>query len=157
MVEAPPSRIFWKNWASCKTSGGKQAPVLDQTMAKAEPTGIQVDGFFLHGSTATPDVAPDCAKAVSLLNKSTYGGKKMASDPLFNMAAQLVAAELNYAAGAYTCQKVTDAISAANTLLTKYGFNGTTHSALLPGDPTKANDLAKRLDDYNNNLASACQ
>ena len=28
---------FWKNWASCKTSKGNQKPILDQTLAKAEP------------------------------------------------------------------------------------------------------------------------
>ncbi|WP_024303656.1 hypothetical protein [Pseudogulbenkiania sp. MAI-1] len=148
---------FWKNWASCKQSSGKQAPVLDQTMAKAEPTGIQVDGLYLHGSVATPDKAPDCSKAVSLLNKSTFDGKKKASDPLFNMAAQLVAAELNYAAGAAQCAKVTDAIKQANDLLTKYQFTGYGYTGpLSSADASLANSLAKRLDDYNNNLPSAC-
>jgi hypothetical protein len=149
---------FWKNWASCKKSSGKQAPVLDQTMAKAEPTGIQVDSFYLHGSTVSPDVAPDCAKAVNLLSKQNFSGQKKASDPLFNMTAQLVAAELNVTAGALTCPLVVNAISQANALLTKYGFNGTTYSpALTAADATLANSLATRLDDYNNDRPSACQ
>lgn len=148
---------FWKNWASCKQSGGKQAPVLDRTMALAEPTGIQVNSFYLHGSVANPDVAPDCSKAVSLLNKSTFGGTKKASDPLFNMAAQLVAAELNYAAGAGTCAKVTEAIAAANALLTKYQFTGNGYTGKVSAtDASLARSLATRLDNYNNNLPSAC-
>jgi len=149
---------FWKNWASCKKSGGNQAPVLDQTMAKAEPTGIQYDSLYLHGSTATPNVAPDCAKAVNLLSKQNFNGVNQASDPLFNMAAQLIAAELNYTAGAYKCPLVTDAIAKANALLTKYSFNGTGYTGKLSAsDASLANSLAKRLDDYNNNRASACQ
>jgi Prealbumin-like fold domain len=157
---------FWKNWASCKKSGGGQQPVLDQTMAKAETTGIQVDSFYLHGSTATPNVAPDCAKAVNLLSKQNFKGVNKASDPLFNMAAQLVAAELNLVAGAYSCPAVVAAIGQANALLTKYSFNGTSYTGTLVvnaaanppvNDPALANSLAKRLDDYNNNRASACQ
>ena len=148
---------FWKNWASCKKSGGKQTPVLDQTMAKAEPSGIQVDSFYLHGSTAYPNVAPDCAKAVNLLSKQNFDGVNKASDPLFNMAAQLVAAELNYTAGAYKCPAVTTAILQANALLTSYKFNGTTYTGKLnAADATLANNLAKRLDDYNNNRPGAC-
>lgn len=148
---------FWRNWASCKKSGGKQAPVLDQTMAKAEPTGIQIDSFYLHGSTATPNVAPDCAKAVNLLSKQNFNGVNKASDPLFNMAAQLMAAQLNLTAGAYTCPTVSSAVLQANALLTKYGFNGTSYTGKLSAaDASLANSLAKRLDDYNNNRPAAC-
>ena len=31
---------FWKNWASCAGSQGKQKPVLDRTLAAADPGGI---------------------------------------------------------------------------------------------------------------------
>ena len=83
---------FWKNWASCANSSGNKKPVLDQTLAAATPPGIKVGKFYL--------TAGQCGYAVNLLNKSTMkGGVKMASDPLFNMTAQLVAAELNIAAG----------------------------------------------------------
>ncbi len=149
---------FWKNWASCSNSKGGQKPVLDQTMAKAEPTGIKVDSFYLHGSTSTPNVAPDCSKAVALLNKSTFDGKKKASDPLFNMAAQLVAAELNIAAGAGSCGPVTTAINGANALLTKYLFTGNGYTGTLSAaDATLANQYATRFDNYNNDRLSACQ
>jgi hypothetical protein len=47
---------------------------------------------------------PDCAKPVNILNKTTIDGKtKKASDPLFNMAAQLLATRLNVTGGAGTC------------------------------------------------------
>jgi len=148
---------FWKNWASCKTSGGKQAPVLDQTMAKAQPTGIQVDSFYLHGSTTTPNSAPDCAKAVNLLSKQNFSGVNKSSDPLFNMTAQLVAAELNLVAGSYTCPNVANAINQANALLTKYKFDGTGYTGKLSAaDAASANSLATTLDNYNNDRPGVC-
>jgi hypothetical protein len=154
---------FWKNWASCATSGGKQKPVLDQTLAMAEPNGEVISAtsgtypafgptiyLVLHGGT--PNSAPDCLKAVRLLNKSTTdAGKKMASDPAFNLAAQLVAAELNYTAGAGRTPAATDAIQQAVLLLGKYKFDGKTHTKISAADATTMNNLAKILDDYNNN------
>lgn len=153
---------FWKNWASC--SGGNQKPVLDQTLAKAEPTGIVVSAtsgtyapfggtlyLVLHGSTATPNSATDCLKAVRLLNKSTIDkGTKMASDPVFDLAAQLLAAELNYAAGAGKTPTATSAINQAVVLLGKYKFDGKSHTSISAADATTMNNLVRTLDDYNN-------
>ena len=154
---------FWKNWASC--SGGNQKPVLDQTLAKAEPTGIVISAtsgtyppfgptlyLVLHGSTGTPNKAPACLKAVRLLDKSTIDtGKKMSSDPAFNLAAQLLAAELNFTAGAGKTPAATNAINQAVLLLGKYKFDGKTHTTISAADKTTMNNLAKTLDDYNNN------
>lgn len=153
---------FWKNWTSCD-GRGNQAPVLDQTLAKAEPTGIVVsatDGSYapfggtlflvLHGSVTSPDAAPSCATAISLLDKSTVStGKKSASDPAFNLAAQLVAAQLNYSAGA--AQTVTSTINAAVRLLGAVGFNGDTHGPISKAQAALMNGYARTLDDYNNN------
>lgn len=150
---------FWKNWASCANSKGGQKPVLDQTMAKATPLGIKVGNFYLIGDPSNENLAPDCSKAVSLLNKSTFKGKKMASDPLFNMTAQLVAAELNVSAGAYTCSNVVTSIEKANNdLLIKYNFTGNGYTGKLSAsDATTANNLATFLDNYNNNRTGVCQ
>jgi hypothetical protein len=164
---------FWKNWASCASSNGKQKAVLDQTLAAA--TGITTNppgglvysaqnpggGWpnfaptyygILKGSTSTPNSAPDCSKAVNLLNKSTAtGGKKMSSDPIFNMTAQLVGAELNYFGGAGKNGTTTLNIQSAVLLNGKYKFDGNNYSPKLSGpDTTKANCLATQLDNYNN-------
>ena len=137
---------YWKNWASCHSSNGHQEPVLDETLLAATPPGIQVGNFYL--------TTGQCVYAVNLLNKSTMTtGIKMASDPLFNMTAQLVAAELNTVAGAASCGTVDSAIVQANALLTKYGFNGNSYSPkLTKADAAAANSLANTLDMYNNNL-----
>jgi hypothetical protein len=144
---------FWKNWASCASSSGKQRPVLDQTLAAAEPAGITIGTLTLHGSTSTPNAAPDCLKAVRLLNKSTIDtGKKMASDSAFNLAAQLLAASLNVKAGALTCPNTISAINDAQALLSAVHFNGITHDKLSAAQTSQANSLATTLDRYNNNL-----
>jgi CSLREA domain-containing protein len=136
---------FWKNWASCASSNGNQKPVLDQTLAAADPAGISIGMLTLHTG--------DCLKAVRLLNKSTIDtGKKMSSDSAFSLAAQLLAAKLNVKAGALTCPSATSAINDGQTLLAAIHFNGITHDKLSPAQATQANSLATTLDDYNNNL-----
>ena len=162
---------FWKNWASC--SGGKQKPTLDQTLAAATglttnpPGGLvysaQTAGGgwpnfgplyygVLKGSTSTPNSAPDCSKAVNLLNKSTAtGAKKMSSDPIFNMTAQLVGAQLNYFVGAGKNGTTTLNIQSAVLLNGAYKFDGNSYTPKLSGpDATKANCLGTQLDNYNN-------
>jgi hypothetical protein len=170
---------FWKNWASCASSSGKQKPMLDQALAKATQATTNPPGGLVYsaqnaggglpnfaaayygvlkGSTATPNAAPDCKAAVNLLNKSTAtSAKKMSSDPVFNMTAQLVAAELNYYAGAGmnapTLSNITKAVVLING---KYQFNGDTYKdasnqmKLSAADTTLANCLATQLDNYNN-------
>jgi hypothetical protein len=136
---------FWKNWSSCGGSNGKQRPVLDQTLAAAGTAGITIGTLTLH--------AGDYLKAVRLLDKSTIdSGKKMASDPAFNLASQLLAAKLNVVAGAGTCPAAVNAINDAQTLLAAVHFNGITYDKLSAAQATQANNLATTLDRYNNNL-----
>lgn len=141
---------FWKNWSACHRSRGHQEDVLGETLAAATPPGIQVGSFYLTTGQG--------CYAVNLLSKSQMTtGTKVPGDPLFNMTAQLVAAELNIVAGAAHCSKVDAAIVAANALLSKYFFDGNTyHPALTKADRVLANNLATELDNYNNNLPSAC-
>ena len=149
---------FWKNWASCANSNGKgHKPVLDQTLAAADPTGIVMSAdtgtYPAFGPTVSLVLhSSDCGKAVALLNKSNFAGKKMASDPAFNLASQLLAAQLNYAAGSGRTPAATSAINQAVILLGKYDFNGNGYTGKISAaDATTMNNLAKTLDDYNNN------
>jgi hypothetical protein len=136
---------FWKNWASCAASKGKQRPVLDGTLAAADPAGITIGALTLHGG--------DCLKAVRLLDKSTVNtGKKMASDPAFALAAQLLAAKLNVVAGAGTCPAAVSAINDGQALLAAVHFDGIAHDRLTAAQSTAANALAATLDLYDNNL-----
>ena len=88
-----------------------------------------------------------------LLNKSRIDtGAKMASDAAFNLAAQMLAARLNVAAQAVTCATSTAAIANAQNLLATTHFNGKTHDKLPNAQTAQANNLATKLDQYNNGL-----
>jgi hypothetical protein len=134
---------FWKNWSSCSGSSGKQRPVLDQTLAAA--------GSIAIGAL----IVRDCKTAVAILNKSDIKtGAKQASDPAFNLAAQLLAAKLNVVAGAATCSSESGAVTNAQALLALVQFTGTgTYAKSMTGaQRNQANNLATTLDRYNNNL-----
>jgi hypothetical protein len=176
---------FWKNWSSCANSNGKgQKPMLDLALGIASKTTTNPPGGLVASAqnpgAGWPNYAPafylvlkgdptstennikpavDCLKAVNLLNKSTSDGKKkMASDPLFNMTAQLIAAQLNrYMGSAISGFTITN-IDKAVLLNGKYKFDGLTYTPKLSAaDTSLANCLATQLDNYNNNRpVSAC-
>lgn len=142
---------FWKNWASCAGSNGKQKAVLDQTLASFPIAS----GQSTHGVYIGAVYVDTCAEAVALLNKTDLkSGKKAASDPLYNLAAQLMATELNFQAGAGKCPAVVTAEAQAQALLSKYAFNGmgSYTKKLSKADSTLATQLANTLDRYNNNM-----
>lgn len=87
-----------------------------------------------------------------LLDKRNFRGRKKASDPLHNLAAHLLAAQLNFGAGACTTQEVLDAALNAEELLDEYDFDGDGHDNLKKKDPDVqlAHELAQYLDEYNN-------
>jgi hypothetical protein len=144
---------YWKNWSSC--SGGKQKPTLDNTLLAAANAGhpITVGILVLDPRSSGLGAATACKDAVNILNKSTIDGKsKKASDPLFNMAAQLLAADLNVQGGAGSCAASTSAMTQGQQLLVKYNWDGLTYSPkLTSADANLANQLATTLDRYNNN------
>src|SRR5206468_6704029 len=95
---------FWKNWASCVNSQGQQKPVLDQTLASFPGGGVYVGNLFVN----------TCQSAVKILSKQTANGAKAASNPAYNLAAQLLAAELNIKAGAGSNGCVATDMTSAN-------------------------------------------
>ena len=95
----------------------------------------------------------DCQKAVYLLDKSDVStGRKMASDGAYNLAAQLLAAQMNLSAGAETCSSVVKAVTDAQNLLTSIKFNGTGSYLKKGATYNQAISLASTLDKYNNGL-----
>jgi hypothetical protein len=142
---------YWKNWSSC--TGGKQKQVLDNKLLAAANAGTPMTLGLLVLDPNVLGKATACKYAVAILNKSTITkGTKKSSDPLFNMAAQLLAADLNVFSGAGTCAASTSAITQAHALLDKYKFDGDSYTPkLTAADATLANSLATKLDKYNNN------
>ena len=149
---------YWKNWNSCSNSSGKQyqkALGLNEWNKTLDGNLPQTIGdLVLAGAPGANQPAVGCLKAVRILNKSDVNnGKKMASDPAYNLAAQLLAAKLNYTAGATQCTDATNAINAAQALLDLINFNGTGpyKNVMTAAQQTQANTLAGTLDSYNNN------
>jgi len=153
----PRTPGYWKNWNNC--TKGNQA-------ATAARNGGPDEGFWLVGDVlALGDMyigdllIDDCATAVSILDRrDVNSGKKRASDAAYKLAGNLLAAELNYGAGACTDPAVTDNMTQAHALLSSISFDGT-GKYLEPkgkngnnGDRAEALRLAGILDDYNNGV-----
>jgi hypothetical protein len=120
----------------------------------------RAEGFFLLEGVLPMTIGDlqleTCEDARSLLDKRDLNGRERASDAAYSLAAQLIAAQANFAAGATVCDDVLADIDAANGLLSDIGFDGVGRE--LP--PSRRNDpdralalmLAESLDDYNNGL-----
>ena len=140
---------YWRNWASCAKSNGKQEPVLDETLASFAGGGVNIGNLFVD----------TCQEAVRILSKQDVAtGKQKSSDPAFNMAAQLLAAKLNVQAGAFPCANAVTAIVAGQAILDgplpiyAVNFIGTGDYPKKGQFATEANTLSTTLDKYNNNL-----
>ena len=145
---------YWKNWNRC--TGGGQDEVADQN-------GGAAAGFFLVEDLLPQTIGDltitDCQTAVEILDKSNVNtGKKMASDAAYELAAQLLAARFNLAAGAETCSAVQTAVVDGQNLLANnpINFNGTGSylgpkvKGSLATLRAQALSLASTLDQYNN-------
>jgi hypothetical protein len=143
----PRTPGYWKNWNTC--TGGNQ-PLT------AAANGGPSEGWFLLDDlipTMVGDLAiATCEDGVSILDRrDLQSGKKRANDAAYGLASHLLAAKLNLAAGAETCQEAVDAVAAGDALLSNIGFDGT-GPFLRPKDAEyqDALDLAATLDSYNN-------
>jgi hypothetical protein len=148
---------FWKNHTSCDDKGN-QEDFLDQALAAAG--SLQIGDLVV---LATNQDA--CEILVDLLDKRDYksagtlkDGKKLASDPAFNFAAQYIAYLLNIAAGAdASCTAANTAASAGQAILDAIGFDGSSadgdavHGAITGTQKANLNTYANTLDQYNNN------
>ena len=151
---------YWKNWSEC--SGGNQADILGQTLAKAPGGGILVGNLFVN----------TCQEAVSILSKTPIDStKNKASDPAFNAAAQFLAHQLNILMPAeISCTYANESADILQAYLQLYGFNGlaTWSTPVFKGKNALAankalasnlNLLGSILDHYNNdtmNIIGGC-
>jgi hypothetical protein len=143
---------YWKNWNQC--TGGGQAAVADKN-------GGADAGFFLVEDLLPQQIGDFdvtlCTQAVKILSKQDQSGKSKANDAAYELAAQLLAAKLNLAAGAETCTAVQTAVAQGQALLANdVSFTGSgdylgpkVKGALLTLR-NQALSLATTLDRYNN-------
>jgi len=156
----PRTPGYWKNWNDC-TKGG-QADTAAQNGGWQEGYWLLEDVLDpnIGGGIVWDDIQTDslvfnittCEEAVSILDQRDIdSGKKSARDAAYNLAMHLLAAQMNFAAGAKTCQEAQDAALAAETLLDEHDFTGTgSYLRSKHPDYAYALELAEILDQYNN-------
>ena len=163
----PRTPGYWKNWTQCDGKG-RQAET-------AENNGGWEAGFWLiediigpyPGSTNNSAAAPiligvlevdTCEEAVAVLDQRDLNNdnKKRGGDAAYMLARNLLAAYLNYGAGACMHPDVTDAMTEAQALLVGEGFDGT--GQYWKGGKNAAAErayalyLSNILDEYNNGM-----
>jgi hypothetical protein len=148
---------FWKNHSSESGSNGGQEPYLDRMLYEATQAGetIYIGTLALPGGSNPDDAGNSALWATRLLNKSTVNtNKKMASDPAWNLAAQLLCYRLNQRFDAWLNPVAGLAADIGQLMLENVNFNGQSYAK--PSKATYAkwaanmNYLAMVLDSYNN-------
>lgn len=159
----PRTPGYWKNWNRC-TGGGQAANadrnggweegfwLVENVLDPAIGGGVTWDDILPTGGRDIPPfVISSCQMAVSILDQRSLGdGKKMASDAAYTLAMHLLAAQMNFAAGAETCTQAFDAALDAEELLDRVNFSGTGSYLRKGADYNLALSLAATLDQYNN-------
>jgi hypothetical protein len=146
----PRSPGYWLLWNSCapdnrsetaRSNGGREAGwiIVDDLL---EDPGILVGMLNLE----------TCPQAVNLLNLLDLQGTDRATNPAYQLAQAMLAAQLNLAAGAEDCPAADEAVRAGQLLLISVEFNGTGDYAPLmqPGNTAEtAVILIEQLQAYN--------
>ncbi|WP_345986326.1 hypothetical protein WCX49_04190 [Sulfurimonas sp. HSL-1656] len=156
---------YWKNWTTCDGHGNQEANAIAANTLAGETVVWLLDyaidpamNIFHAPVMIGTYVIETCEQGVAVLDKRDFdSGKKRAGDAAYGLAAQLLGAKLNYAAGATTCEAASDAIAAGDALLASIGsdgFDGT--GGYLKGgknaaaQKAEATSIAGTLDAYNN-------
>jgi hypothetical protein len=151
--------IVSSNCSECQTHGGcTLTQGYWKTHGCAGPQGVPGQ----YGNN--PDnVTPLLGTGISLgnLNVTTCeiagnvfkGAERNAGNAILRLYSQLLAAKLNLASGSGSCTALTDAITAADAVLSSVDpGDGSGWSGIQPADRSKVLNAASQLDLYNNGL-----
>lgn len=130
---------YWKNWNSCSSGP-------DRVLLSARTGNRLMDEFLPQ--TLGAFLVDSCEDGVHVLRSASGRYAENA------LAAQLLAAKLNAAAGASVCAPVLDAIVYGDDLLAQIGYDGPVSRLVRNKHPERQHflDVAGLLDDYNNGL-----
>ncbi|MEY4361985.1 MAG: hypothetical protein RL391_1291 [Actinomycetota bacterium] len=168
---APRSPGYWKNWTelgkghqalTAAANGGWENGfwLLDDVLDQSIGGGVRWDDIMSDSFPSfwlVPEQAVEILQMrVVTIDGKVGNGKVMASDPLRQLARNLLAAQLNLGAGACFTSAVITAVENAEALLDKYDFDGKATTAYPIGkkgsDASLARTLSGYLDGYNNGL-----
>jgi hypothetical protein len=144
-LSAPRGIGFWKKAASCDRGRTDEAREFAHAVIASE-------SFYPFGTINSMG----CADAANLLGKRDLGGRVRANDGAYKLAAQLLAARLNEAAGVPVSECLAAAMVSAQELLSDLGFNGLGDYLPPKGVKTLRKhgvSLAELLDEFNNGKA----
>jgi hypothetical protein len=139
----PPA--YWTVWNSCApdnradlaANGGREAGwvLVDDLL---EDPGIALGDHLLTS----------CDESLALLLGQNASGEET-GDPIYDLAGQLLAAELNLNVGAETCPAAEEAVLAAHILLSSNDFDGQSSSPLDSEAGGALNRITDLLRAYN--------
>ncbi|HUF66495.1 MAG TPA: hypothetical protein VMM17_11035 [Gemmatimonadaceae bacterium] len=112
---------YWKNSGKCLKNQSQVARVNDEHQVR------MLESQLLGGSAVYPlgsITGMTCLEAARILDKSDLAGAKKANDGAYNLAAHLLAAKLNKAAGAFVPPCAANDMATAQSLLVQLGFTG---------------------------------
>ncbi len=149
-VVDPRTPGYWKNWNTC--TPGRHADTAAKNGGPAAGWFL-LDDILTDPGIAWADFAIDsCDGGVSVLDqRDERTNRKRANDAAYTLAMHLLAAQLDFAAGAEVCPAAQAASTAGQALLERLRFDGT-GKYLRPRDRDydEALELAEVLDRYNN-------
>jgi hypothetical protein len=138
----PRTAGYWLIWNSCAegdkagvaaANGGREAGwvILDDLL---DDPGILLGGLPVE----------TCRQGIDLLGARDVDGLERAGDAVYDLAAQLLAAQLNLAVGAEFCPAIEDSVRAGQLLLLSLEFDGS-GAYLGPGAAPDDSNLALAL------------
>lgn len=119
----PRSTGYWLLWNTC-AEGNQSA--MAKSNGGSEAGWILMDDLLIDPGVliGALDVTT-CPQGVSVLRAQDLSDGDHGNDPAYTLAAQLLAAQLNMAAGAASCPAAEEAVQGAQLLLISLDFNST--------------------------------
>lgn len=147
----PRTTGYWLLWNSCAPDN--RADVAAANGGRAAGWIILDDLLVNPGIVVGNLLVTDCVQAVNLLNYKDIFGEEKTDDLTYSVAAQLLAAQLNLAAGAVSCPAAEDALNGGQLYLVGLGFTGA--GDYTPEDTNPVSTFIENLQQYN--LGNLCQ
>jgi hypothetical protein len=146
----PRSAGYWLIWNSCMPDNKAEVAAAN---GGREAGWIILDDLLAAPGVLLGEMSIDsCDLAVGLLQVRDRAGMDQSVDPAYSLAAQLLAAQLNLAAGAEYCPAVDEAVRAGQLLLISRGFDGTgSYFSVVESSQERraAEFLVEQLGEYN--------
>ena len=146
----PRSGSYWLLWNTCAADNKSDAAAAN---GGREAGWIILDDLIQEPGILLGDLPVEsCPQSLAILNQTDLQGEDKSNDALYQLASQVLVAELNLAVGAETCPAVREALLAGHSFLASYQFDGQGDYLGL-GNPLKERDTViftvQQLGEYN--------